>query len=83
MKLGIRCLGIVSHLGSLRPVSAAAQTAAELRPTAYAIKDAKVVVEPGTVLDKATVIIRDGLHRRSRNGCAASRRTPRSWTARG
>lgn len=36
-----------------------AQTAG-LQPTAYAIKDARVVVEPGTVLDKATVVVRDG-----------------------
>src|SRR5262249_16200637 len=39
---------------------ASAQTTADLRPTAYAIKDAKVVVEPGKALDKATVVIRDG-----------------------
>src|SRR5262245_30415469 len=29
--------------------------------TTYAIRDAKVVVEPGTVLPKATVVVRDGL----------------------
>ncbi|MBX9624167.1 MAG: amidohydrolase family protein, partial [Gemmataceae bacterium] len=40
---------------------AAAQNAADLKPTAYAVKDARVVVEPGTVLPKATVVIRDGL----------------------
>lgn len=39
----------------------AAPTAADIRPTAYAIRDARVVVEPGTVLPKATVVIRDGL----------------------
>ncbi|HEV3383544.1 MAG TPA: amidohydrolase family protein [Gemmata sp.] len=40
------------------PVSA--QNPAE-RPAAYAIRDAQVVIEPGTVLPKATVVIRDGL----------------------
>jgi imidazolonepropionase-like amidohydrolase len=43
----------------LAPV--AAQKPADLRPTAHAIRDARVVVEPGTVLPRATVIIRDGL----------------------
>ncbi len=58
MKLGLCCLGIVLLLAVPRPSDA--QTAAELRPTAHAIKDAKVVTEPGKVLDKATVVIRDG-----------------------
>jgi imidazolonepropionase-like amidohydrolase len=40
--------------------TAKAQNSADLRPTAYAIRDARVVVEPGTVLPKATVVIRDG-----------------------
>jgi imidazolonepropionase-like amidohydrolase len=40
---------------------AVAQTSPDLRPTAYAVKDAKVVLKPGTVLPKATVVIRDGL----------------------
>src|SRR5580698_1912908 len=40
------------------PVSA--QNQAD-RPSAYAIRDAQVVIEPGTVLPKATVVIRDGL----------------------
>ena len=44
----------------LVPSSAAAQNAADLKPTAYAIRDARVVVEPGTVLPKATVVVRDG-----------------------
>jgi imidazolonepropionase-like amidohydrolase len=43
------------------PLTAAAQAPAELRPAAFAIRDARVVVEPGTVLPKATVVIRDGL----------------------
>ncbi len=42
-------------------VPVAAQNAADLKPAAYAIRDARVVVEAGTVLPKATVIIRDGL----------------------
>src|SRR6266851_2043148 len=32
-----------------------------LKPTVFAIRDAKVVAEPGKVLPKATVVIRDGL----------------------
>lgn len=36
-------------------------TSADLKPAAYAIRDARVVVEAGTVLPKATVVIRDGL----------------------
>src|SRR5438552_154370 len=32
-----------------------------LRPTVFAIKDARVVTEPGKVMPKATVVIRDGL----------------------
>ena len=38
-----------------------AQTSTDLRPAAYAIRDARVVVEPGNVLEKATVVIRDGI----------------------
>src|SRR5438067_13187912 len=38
-----------------------AQNAADLKPTAYAVRDARVVVEPGTVLPRATVVVRDGL----------------------
>jgi imidazolonepropionase-like amidohydrolase len=40
---------------------AVAQKPSELRPTCYAVKDAKVVVEPGTVLPKATVVVREGV----------------------
>jgi imidazolonepropionase-like amidohydrolase len=32
-----------------------------LRPTVFAVRDARVVAEPGQVLPKATVVIRDGL----------------------
>src|SRR5437762_14339259 len=38
-----------------------AQRPARLRPTVFAIRDARVVTEPGQVLPKATVVIRDGL----------------------
>ncbi len=41
--------------------TAAAQPAGDLRPTCYAVRGARVVVEPGTVLDTATVVVRDGL----------------------
>ncbi|MBN9117593.1 MAG: amidohydrolase family protein [Planctomycetes bacterium] len=34
---------------------------ADLKPTAYAIRDARVVTEAGTVLPKATVVVRDGV----------------------
>jgi imidazolonepropionase-like amidohydrolase len=33
----------------------------DLRPAAYAIRDAKVIPTPGKVLPKATIIVRDGL----------------------
>src|SRR5215470_5856935 len=42
-------------------VPVAARNPADLRPAAYAIRDARVVTEAGTVLPKATVVIRDGL----------------------
>ncbi len=40
--------------------TAKAQNPAD-RPAAYAIRDVQVVIEPGNVLPKATVVIRDGL----------------------
>jgi imidazolonepropionase-like amidohydrolase len=46
---------------ALVPVPGPAQNAADLKPTAYAIRDARVVVEPGTVLPKATIVVRDGV----------------------
>jgi imidazolonepropionase-like amidohydrolase len=45
----------------LIPSLGIAQSPASLRPTAHAIRNARVVVEPGTVLSAATVVIRDGL----------------------
>src|SRR5262245_11761880 len=38
-----------------------AQRTGSLKPTVYAIENARVVTAPGTVLEKATVVIRDGL----------------------
>src|SRR5947209_8693260 len=38
-----------------------AQRSGTLKPTVFAVRDARVVVEPGRVLPKATVVIRDGL----------------------
>jgi imidazolonepropionase-like amidohydrolase len=35
--------------------------AADLRPRVFAIRDARVVTEPGKVLPKATIVVRDGL----------------------
>src|SRR5262249_43847074 len=46
-------------LGVSPPVPA--QRPAVLRPTVFAITDARVVTEPGKVLPKATVVVRDGL----------------------
>src|SRR5713101_7214656 len=50
---------IVPILGFTVP--APAQRPHDLRPTVFAIRDARVVAEPGKVLPKATVVIRDGL----------------------
>lgn len=58
MKLQIKILAI---LAALFPTLAVAQNGSDIRPTAYAIRDARVVVEPGVVLPKATIVIRDGL----------------------
>src|SRR6516162_3530789 len=52
---------ILSLLGLAIASAAQAQRADTLRPTVFAIRDAKVVTEPGKVLDKATVVIRDGV----------------------
>ncbi|MBX9626242.1 MAG: amidohydrolase family protein, partial [Gemmataceae bacterium] len=62
MRLRPLPLALAALLGGLAlPARLAAQNAADLKPAAYAVKDARVVVEPGTVLPKATVVIRDGL----------------------
>src|SRR5262245_48893122 len=57
----IRVFCIAFVVALLVPVSGTAQNAADLKPAAHAIRDARVVVEPGKVLEKATVVIRDGL----------------------
>src|SRR5262245_57847098 len=57
----ITTLRLALLVALLAPVPAVAQNAADLKPTAYAFRDVRVVVEPGTVLEKATVVIRDGL----------------------
>src|SRR5262249_24668636 len=58
-----RCLVVVLLavlLGALAWPTAA-QRPGGLKPTVFAIRDARVVTEPGKVLPKATVVIRDGL----------------------
>ncbi|QEL14869.1 amidohydrolase family protein [Limnoglobus roseus] len=52
---------LVPLLLLLTSLPTVAQNSPSLRPAAYAIKDAKVVLEPGKVLPKATIIVRDGL----------------------
>src|SRR5437868_7023133 len=60
LRLGL--VGVVTvALTGFFSVPVAAQKSADLRPTAYAIRDARVVTEAGTVLPKATIVIRDGL----------------------
>src|SRR5262249_19511231 len=57
-----RLLGLVAvacHLVLVGP--ALTQRQPVLRPTAFAVRDARVVVEPGKVLDKATIVVRDGV----------------------
>ncbi len=61
------------------PMPVAAQSGADLKPAAHAIRDARVVVEPGTVLEKATVVIRDGLI----VGCRPGRTRPAGRTGHG
>ena len=60
LRLALLCAIPSTLLGALlAPV--AVTRSADLKPTAYAIRDARVVTEAGTVLPKATVVIRDGL----------------------
>jgi imidazolonepropionase-like amidohydrolase len=42
-------------------VSVPAERPGDLRPRVFALRDARVVIEPGKVLERATVVIRDGL----------------------
>ena len=52
---------LATILALVLPIPATAQNTADLKPAAHAIRDARVVIEPGKVLEKATVVIRDGL----------------------
>ena len=56
-----RALAIAALIVLCTTRTAPSQNAADLKPTAYAIRDARVVVEPGTVIEKATIVVRDGL----------------------
>jgi imidazolonepropionase-like amidohydrolase len=53
-------LGFVLALACLT-LRLPAQHTVVLRPTVFAVRDARVVTEPGKVLPRATVVIRDGL----------------------
>jgi imidazolonepropionase-like amidohydrolase len=53
-------LAVVALVGLLLPAATHAQRADRLKPTVFAIRDAKVVTEPGKVLPRATIVIRDG-----------------------
>jgi imidazolonepropionase-like amidohydrolase len=55
-----RCL-LVLLTTVLASLPSPAQRPGSLRPGTFAIRDARVVVEPGRVLEKATVVIRDGV----------------------
>ncbi len=56
--LSVGCLlAVVAAL----PVTLSAQRPAGLRPTVFAIRDARVITEPGKVVAHATVVIRDGV----------------------
>ena len=46
---------IATILAALIPLYAFGQASNDLRPAAYAIRDARVVVEPGVVIPKATI----------------------------
>jgi hypothetical protein len=54
-----RCLTAVAAVLALVLISTS--SAADLRPRVFAIRDARVVTEPGEVLPKATIVVRDGL----------------------
>src|SRR5262245_7827916 len=54
-----RCLAIVLTVLAFLVISTS--HAADLRPRVFAIRDLRVVTEPGKVMPKATVVVRDGL----------------------
>jgi imidazolonepropionase-like amidohydrolase len=56
-----RCLIAVVILALCVPLAAFTQRAGSLQPRLFAIRDARVVTEPGKVLERATIVVRDGL----------------------
>ena len=61
MKRNPFVLAVSASLFLLSASTAWAQPGGALEPKVFIIKDAKVVVEPGKTLDKASVLVRDGL----------------------
>jgi hypothetical protein len=55
----VSLLCCIVTLIAIQPASA--EQSDSLRPTVFAIKDARVVAAPGQVLPRATVVIRDGI----------------------
>src|SRR5262245_34684224 len=51
----------ITVAGFLFAPPASAQRSGTLKPAVFAVRDARVVVEPGKVLPRATVVIRDGI----------------------
>jgi imidazolonepropionase-like amidohydrolase len=60
-KHSVSVLSVLTLLALVLAPPAAAQRPDALRPTVFAIRAARVVAEPGKVLDGATVVIREGL----------------------
>lgn len=61
MRKVIVSASLASLLLVLAALTPAAEPADSLRPTVFAIKDARVFAAPGQVLPKATVVVRDGI----------------------
>jgi hypothetical protein len=57
--LSVSILCCIVPLMAIQP--ATAEQSDSLRPTVFAIKDARVVAAPGQILARATVVIRDGI----------------------
>jgi imidazolonepropionase-like amidohydrolase len=55
----LRLLSVLSLAGAVS--LALAQRPSSLKPTVFAVRDARIVTEPGKILPKATVVLRDGL----------------------
>jgi imidazolonepropionase-like amidohydrolase len=60
-KRSVGLLSVLSLSVVVLALPVAAQRSADLRPTVFAIRGARVVAEPGKQLEGATVVIRDGL----------------------